>query len=295
MLFIATGDWHITNNTPRARKDNYPEVLFGKIKFILDYADENDIPFVVQPGDFFDSPRVSHALVSRIAELLVLHDARIICCNGQHDLQFHNSENPNTPLNVLKSAGLVQMENQIEGIDIRFDYAGWEKEIEGPSSLYPYNILLTHRMVINNEKLWTDQEDYEEGPALLRNHKYDFIISGDNHSSFTCELDKRFLINCGSLMRSTTAQRDHVPHFFVCDTEKRTIKQVDIPCLPIDEVMDFEAHDTEVDSEVKERLETFVSGLQTQHGLVLDFKSNVIKGKSEVSIGAQSIIDEIFE
>jgi hypothetical protein len=45
-------------------------------------------------------------------------------------------------------------------------------------------------MVING-KLWDAQEDYIEAHVLLREHPFDYIITGDNHTSFDVSVGGR--------------------------------------------------------------------------------------------------------
>jgi hypothetical protein len=128
-------------------------------------------------------------------------------------------------------------------------------------------------MIIKDTKLWEGQENYEIANNLLKNNRFELIVTGDNHQHFVEEYDGRFLVNCGSLMRSTSAQVDHIPVIYIWDSETKELIYDEIPIEPIENVMNLKKLGE--DKENDEKLEAFVKGLQDQQMEGFDFKENL--------------------
>ena len=102
------------------------------------------------------------------------------------------------------------------------------------------------------------------------------------------------LINCGSLMRTTTIQVDHKPVVWIYDTELKEAKCFEVPIVPIDQVMDLELANT-----IKVRnkkLDEYMEHLSSDYAIDLQFEKtvqNIVK-KNEVKHRTQAIIGEVF-
>lgn len=312
MKLLITGDWHITDRKPANRTDeNYFETIMDKIKFILSFYDDDGIGEVaiLQSGDFFDSSRASDFIKGQLINELRGRFNDEFGCHlytifGQHDLRYHSSVKNNTPLGVLKSAGVVNViHNQYPeityseyGEKIPHIYgANWGEEIPKPRRLEnDFNILLTHRMIIDGEKLWEGQTGFDTAEDLLDNHDFDLIVSGDNHKAFVVEKDGKTLINAGSLMRNRIDQKDHKPRIYIYDTTSRTYEKHYIPVRPFEEIMDVERATKK--KETDENLEAFIETLTDDFELDgLDFRDNLMKALKKQLKAIKTIVDEILE
>jgi exonuclease SbcD len=92
MKIIFTGDWHIRGNNPRYRTDNYREALKAKLQEIFQLAEEHGAWAIVTPGDTFDRPEVSIAVLLEFAELLSTSPVQILTTIGNHDVYGYNLE-----------------------------------------------------------------------------------------------------------------------------------------------------------------------------------------------------------
>ncbi|MFH1624128.1 MAG: hypothetical protein ABID54_03105, partial [Pseudomonadota bacterium] len=133
---------------------------------------------------------------------------------------------------------------------------------------------------------------------LLKDHpEFDLFVTGDNHHSFVCgEMDKngtRYVVNCGSLMRSAIDQVDHKPRVYVYDTERKSLDEVPLKVAPAKKVLDMKK--AEVQKERDEKLELFISSLKKgERGTTFDFIDRlyeVMEGK-KVSQETRDIIEE---
>ena len=128
----------------------------------------------------------------------------------------------------------------------------------------------THQLVIENKKEWPDQKA-TTAKRLLRSNSCDVLISGDNHKPFTVEYKNKSLINVGSMMRTTAAQVDYVPHFVVHDLETGIIDYI---AYPIEKGVVSREH-LEVAENAEKRLLTFVERLKDTWEAGMSFEQNM--------------------
>ena len=288
MKLVILGDLHIRSSNPENRIDNYKEAMFNKIKYIYECGDVllKEREFVsLQPGDFFDNPVQSNAMLTDCFSLF--EHANLHSIYGQHDLKFRNKGN--TALDVLIAGGIVKNSEQTTLSESVFLYSCSYNETIPEIKTKGFNILMIHKMIVE-EKLWEGQVEYEWANTILRRTKFDLIVSGDNHQSFFVEHKGRHLINCGSLMRTTKAQINHKPCYVVynTDTMKYSIKY--IPVQPAEEVFDMQK--IELEKERDEKLIAFVDGLIEGEEMDLLFERNIDAIKNKISKEVMTIIDD---
>lgn len=294
MLLLITGDLHLTDKTPEKRIDNYAEACLNKFKFILDQAKARKVDAILQPGDFFDSPNPSYLLFKKVAQLINDTKIPILTVFGQHDLRYRNREN--TALNALSVLSPYVFVNQVprscDNIynNVCIQMSGWEESVPKPK-LKAYNILITHRMIIN-EKIWEGQESFEYANNFLKDNKFDLIVSGDNHIFFSNQVLDRWLINCGSMMRSNITQTEHFPKIIFFDTESHSWRDELIPIKPVEEI--FEMEQIIKTKEHDKKLEAFVDGLSQHKEMGLSFEDNLSEyiKKNKIDPAIHSIIRE---
>jgi len=300
MKLLITGDWHIRNTVPERRLDDYWVTVRKKIDFILDLAVKEKCNLILQPGDLFDSHKANDLLKGYIIRSLKKRKIKVVTVFGQHDLRYHSSNVMNTPLAVLYASEVayVASEEPQDFSDVHIYGASWHedipKEIQG---LGAFNILIMHKMVIENEKLWDGQEGQKFGNILLKTLPYNLIVSGDNHLSFVISNKLKRLVNCGSLLRSAIDQIDHHPVVYIFDTNTEVLERHWVPCEPFDQVFDMAKVSAE--KERDEKMEAFVDKLTGETELEgLDFIKNlhsfVESNKEEIDDATQKIIGEVM-
>lgn len=313
MKFGILGDLHLTDKTPKHRIDNYPETQKEKLNWCLSFFKDNEVNYILQPGDFFDSHKANDYIKQSYIRFFKQFGIPILTVYGQHDLRFHSSNKENTPLAVTEAADIITIldehdypirkhpnipsEARVTGdIWIKIFGASWGEGLPDPPHT-PQNttILVTHKMVILDKKVWEGQEDYTTAKVLLKKTHFDLIVTGDNHQAFWYKEKDRSLLNCGSLMRATTTQINHKPCIFIYDTSNKVIEHYEIPIKPIEEVMDLS--EVKEEKQKNEELEAFISGLKDEVQIEgLDFKRNLQSHlkKNKVENGVKSIIEEVL-
>lgn len=244
MKILCCGDWHLTIRKPRNRLDNYPKTIENKINQIGEICEKHEIDLILEPGDLTDHWEFPDKFKTRWIGILK-RLPHIVAVAGQHDMRYHTSDINNTPLGVLRKAVDFSLigKGSFSTIPLIIDSiclygAGWQEDIPKIHSPDKFNILITHRM-ITMDKLWAQQEDYEVPGTFLRKHKFDLIVSGDNHNSFHYYDNNRWLINCGSLMRNKIDQEHHKPCVWVFDTETRLAEEILLQINPFGDVFNL--------------------------------------------------------
>jgi DNA repair exonuclease SbcCD nuclease subunit len=115
LLFI--GDPHLDHATPGRRlDDNFAETVLGKLDFIIEHANKNDLVPVFL-GDMFDKNVVSKWIENRLARILMKSKHKPISNVGNHDKKdkFLNDQDSlmsysiNGTMHVALEAGPVEM------------------------------------------------------------------------------------------------------------------------------------------------------------------------------------------
>jgi DNA repair exonuclease SbcCD nuclease subunit len=295
MKVLIVGDLHLTNSKPRNRVDDYAETLKEKFRFILQTAKEEDCEVVLSPGDFWNSPNPSYEFFCEIIAEIEEQQIQIITIPGQHDLEYRNFENTALRALGIKSKWVKVLTAEdphiiINGIDI---YASpFNKPIPEIEDKKSFNILLIHRMIIQ-EKIWEGQKNCEPSNVFLRQQPFDLIVSGDNHNGFYQSFKGKYLFNCGSMMRSTTAQTEHKPFIVVFDTEKPDkYKIIYIPIEPAEKV--FSLEDVQSEKGQNKSLKAFTEGLSEnkEMGLVIEDNFNQYFKEEKIETEISDIIWE---
>lgn len=268
MNLLLMGDLHIRSTVPENRIDDFVQAQFKKFAWILEMAEEHNAT-IIQPGDWFDTPRTSYLTWQVYAELLRDSFPHIYTIFGQHDMRFHTNPK-NSPLAALDTMRLVQILSDIPTLDSGIGLYGASYKEEIPEPREKNSILVIHKLIAP-ELMWSGQKDCTIAKELLEEHDFKLIVSGDNHSAFQEETDGKLLFNCGSLMRTAIDQYDHVPCVVLIDTESWDYDVYEVPIEPSSKVF----ADVKPVKERDDRIQAFVQGLEDIETIELDFERNL--------------------
>jgi len=286
MRLLCLGDLHLRVKGPRIRVDSYFDTQFRKLKFIFDTFYKKKCDYILQPGDFFDSPDASYYLTNSLLELILKFNilGRILCVLGQHDMHYRALKVDNTPLGIFQTLGLIRILDKDPLIlpkEMSFYGCSFSQEIPNIITKNRFNVLLIHKMIIT-KKLWPTQTNFIYARDFLKKYDFDLVVSGDNHNFFIEEYNGKFLINCGSLMRMSVDQTSFEPSIVVFDTDTKEYETIKIPIEPSERVMDITKFMKERESKLE--LEKFVESLkrrQIEGFSFLDALDEVLKEEKE--------------
>ena len=296
--FLLTADWHVRDNQPSCRTDDFQEAMWRKVDWVVDTAVALSVDAVLHAGDLFDRARpiqsqaLEIGLIGRLEKLQELTGgADFWIVPGNHDLVYRTmSEIDRSSLGVLIRSGFVR---NLHDSMAKFDNvvvigAGWEMKLDcGPNDDVMVGVI--HEMICHGEapmvKTWSEAE------AVLRSLKgFDVILTGHNHKQFCVEKDGRWLVNPGTLLRSSVSEMDHEPAVYLFDSEKGEMERIPVP-------IEFGVVSREMKDRVEERnerLDAFVESMKTDYDVGLSFEKNleVFLETHKVSARAQALVWE---
>jgi len=260
---IACADFHLREDQPTCRTDNFWEAQWEKVDFIRKLQMKYDCP-VMHAGDLFHHWKPSPYLLSETIQHLP-HNFWTIY--GQHDLPQHNLELAyKCGINTLKSAGLLEVMPECH----------WNQTPDKGSIFIPNPdidaiILVWHIMTYKGKPPWPGCTDPLATKLLRKYPQYDLIVTGDNHQSFIETYEGRLLVNPGSLTRQTAAQSNHKPCIYLWYAETNTVEPV---YLPIEQDVISREHITHREQR-DERIDAFISRLDGEWKAAMSFEENL--------------------
>lgn len=277
-MFILTADWHLREDQPTCRTDDFQAAQWEKVRFVLGEAKKNKAKVIVA-GDLFHKARPGYSVICRLIKELQEADVVLNCIPGNHDLPSHSLQQiESSGYGIMAASGWV---NDLRSVNLfgkkTVVYAWpWTAEIADPQAddKNKVNIAVLHALVFDSKEMpqgWTSQETMWT-PDLLRERipGAALIVTGHHHKTLL-DMGKQIVLNPGSLMRQTADQKDHEPVIFLFDPNKRSIKEIEIP---IKAGVVSSAH-IEAISKRDERVDKFVDSLSSVYESGLDFRANV--------------------
>ena len=264
MKLLLLSDTHLRTTCPAGRKDDFRATQHRKWQFIIDTAIKEEISYILQAGDLFDTPSPSLGLITEFINFLtVLHFHRnieFLTIPGQHDLLMRNADLSKTAMGVLESAGLLKVIPE-DGLLIEqesfvcvfvYGKAFGCKDIEIDNKKMAFKILVVHDM-IGDKPLYPGQEITSAKTYLKKYDEFDLILCGDYHYPFWEELKGRIILNTGCLLRLTRNEEDmnRTPHFYILDIPDlgvTKLKKYDIPIDPPESVFLTNVHGQKSDN-----------------------------------------------
>lgn len=290
---IITSDWHLREDTPVCRTDNFWEAQWRKVDFVKELQERYDCAIVLA-GDLFHHWKASPYLLSKA----IKNVPYLYACCGQHDLPQHNFLLwEKSGIYTLHSAQsiIVSKYTHFPKAKIEFHFCHWGETPDDMRKLEGVNrrILVWHKMTYTDEEPFPNCPDPPARKLLKKYPDYDLIVTGDNHQTFVEEYNGRILVNAGSLTRQTAAQMDHRPCVYLWYAETNTVEPV---YLPIDEGVISREH-IERKEERDGRLEAFISRLNTEYKTEISFEDNLraFEQANTVNTKIMSIIYKAIE
>ena len=275
MKILCTSDWHLRTTNPRYRIDGFFASQIDKVKWVIGAAEVHGCGLILIGGDVFDSPDIPNWAKLELIQIFYRSDIPLFTVFGQHDMKYRRPED--TVLSVFDETEVIYVLNEkpeIEEDGVCIYGTSYNGQIHEPKDPDKTNVLVIHKMIVEDKPLWPGQTGHSQAKKFIQKHSdYDLIVSGDNHNTFIKEYHGTTLINPGSLMRTKTDQQDHEPSVFIYDTKTKETERLKIPILPFHKVMNLEL--SEATKERNHELEAFMSGLESDYSIDLNFEENL--------------------
>lgn len=276
---ILTGDWHIRDDVPICRVDDFVTEQWEVLDFISDLQRKHDCP-VIHSGDLFNHWKPSPYLLSMTMGHLPDQFHTIY---GNHDLPQHNLE-------LADKSGIYALEKANKLVVLEGTHWNQDPIGIGPDRLFKRKMLVWHVMTFQGTTPWPGCKD-AKGATLLRKYpQYDLIVTGDNHKPFIETHDGRILVNPGCITRQTASQFEYKPAVWLWYADTNTVAPV---YLPIEKGIISREH-LEEKAERENRLDSFISKLDGDFDAGLSFEDNLQIFESQNSI-RKSVMDIVYK
>ena len=267
-------DVHLSDHTPRSRKDNWTDTVLGKLASVGKIARDVGAHAVIDGGDFFDlkSPtRNSHNLIRRVMEVHQQYPCPVYANVGNHDCVYGDySYLPQQPLGVLYEAGTFKrLYDQHEAVFVDnprrklppptkvrvvgVPYHGVQYDLGRLASITrgdeDYLVAVCHLLASPTHTTMFDSEDVVRYDVLDKYPNVDVWCFGHWHKDqgITNTPNGTPVVNIGSLTRGALSQDniDRIPSVAVMrfDLDGAHITRMPVPHSPGDEVFDLFAKD----------------------------------------------------
>lgn len=292
MELLLTSDWHIRSTAPENRTDNFLEAQEKKIDFILQLAKERKA-LVVISGDIGHSAAWDMESLEKYIAKFKESKVRIFAIPGQHDIPYHQLKKiRKSAFGILLASKAIEFKRTLIFPDVVLHFYPYSAEIkpltEDKQSGKTKHIAIVHTLLTDSAQ---DTQKYGGASSLdfLRKHKdFDLIVSGDNHKTFTHKGGSRFLINPGSLMRSSINQTKHEPCVFLFDTKKWEYERIKIPV----EQHVFDTEKKAVLEVAEEKIDRYIANLKSvkvesssfENAIKIFLKKNSVEKEVEVKV-----------
>lgn len=260
--FILTADWHLREDNPICRTDDFFKTQWDKVNQIRQLQFQYECP-VIHAGDLFHHWRPSPFLLSKTIEYLPENFWTVY---GNHDLPQHNLNFAHkSGVFTLFKAGALNILPTCHWGDNPSDESSVSLPEDGG------NILVWHVLTYLAKKPFPESTCPPAVNLLRRYNRFKLITTGDNHKSFTAEYQGRLLVNPGSLTRQSADQTQHRPVVYLWYAQNNTVRPIYLKC-PTNAISREHLLASE---ERNERIDAFVSKLDKEWHCEINFVENL--------------------
>lgn len=267
---ILTADWHLREDRPVCRMDDFWTAQWEKVDFISDLQKKYGCP-VLHAGDLFNhwkpSPHLLSVTINHIPD-------SFYTIYGNHDLPQHNLELAfKCGVNTLLTARKLEI---VEG------YHWGEIPTTCPSiTIGKRDILMWHIMTYQGKRPWAGCTDPLAAGLLRKYPQYDLILTGHNHKPFTEEYNGRHLVNPGSLTRQDADQVDQIPSIYLWFALDNMVQRVELPhekdVISREHLDKVAQRDNRIDAFISKLDSDWKAGMSFEQNLEEFFKTNQVR------------------
>ena len=291
---ILTADWHLRETVPICRTDDFWETQWDKVRHVSKLQQEHNCP-VLHAGDLFHHWKPSPFLIAKAIQIL---PDKFYTVYGNHDLPYHRMENfDKSGVYTLFQAGIVETKYGCHYGTKPSDANGYSIRFKPDDALRGRSLtLIWHKFVYKKNKPFPDARETDEGYNVLGREdldRFDLIVTGDNHQSFTVQRNGILLVNPGPITRQTV--KDPVPVVYLYNAKDHEAWEYELPHDP-DAVS---AEHRELAKEEERVMTAFVERLDKDWNTELSYEENMKrfmeKNPDKVPEGVRDIVWKCLE
>jgi len=290
MKLVFASDFHLRNDQPVSRTDDFLQVQNDTLKFIAQICKQNNADLIVA-GDVFNKAKQENMqfLINDLYD--IFKKINIYFIAGNHDLLFHSIENfEKCNIGLLGKFDNWYWENNdnVDDFNNYFNFFNYDVEIKNTLENEKLTFCIMHRYCeIDNLPEYIS--DGITAKLLLEKYDYNYFIIGDNHKAFEYEKDGRFVFNTGCITRQSINEKDYKPSVILFDTEKKEYEKI---YLPDNQQNVWKEEQITQQIKRENRIDGFINLIGADKSISLDYINNLKKHCQENKI-EKEITNEI--
>lgn len=280
MKLLFTSDFHLRNDNPINRIDDFQEIQLTTLKQIASICKLNKAKLIIA-GDIFHKAKKNMSIIFCALIYEIFKDIAIDFIAGNHDLLYHSMEN----FNISNIGLLNKFDNwNHKKYDNHKRFFDFGEEIKNDTN----GICVLHKYC-EKDKLPSYIAEGITAKYLLEMYDYDIFVVGDNHKSFIYEKDNRFVFNTGCITRQSLTEKDYKPSVILFDTETKEYEQI---YLLDNQKNVFKEENAAIQIKRENRIDSFIKLVGENKDISFSYTDNLNKYCQENKI-AKEIINEI--
>lgn len=227
-ICIFVSDLHLYDEPPicRCGEPNWIEKQLFYLDELQMEQTECECPIIIA-GDIFHkwfgcSKYKDSSFINHILDKFASFKYPIYSICGNHDLPHHNIELVGKSAYKTLTTGIIKdfSNKWIVFDDVAFYGYPFNSDLKIPKYMKAKeHVAVVHKLIWKNEPFPGAPESGNVESLAKTLCNFNVIVAGDNHDGFIHSLKgvkkKQTIINCGSMMRTSTIQKEYKPMFYV--------------------------------------------------------------------------------
>lgn len=299
MKLLYLQDFHLLFKAPINRKDNYYQSMLLKLDEILSIAKKNKVSYILDGGDFFESPLVSNTIVDEVLDKTEKNKIEWKMLFGNHCQIGHHLENSKG----TSLAHMIRRSKFTHYLDTIEDDNCFIKGVE-----YQHNIeaKLKEEGIFHNKKdkltiaivhaLVTEKPlPYSAMHVCYKDIKsnYDLLLIAHNHHPFDLQIKDTHVINIGACGRRKIDEQDISPSVLLIDTFTKKLEIIKLKSAKSGTKV-FDLEKIEKNTQFESNIDLFISSLNSVKLQSLDLRGKIEEIAKETKV-EKEILDEVIK
>ncbi len=284
-------DFHLLGKSPENRKDNYLQSMLLKFDEILQIAKKEKVDFILDGGDFLESPIIANTIIDEILDRIEEKKIPFYMLYGNHCEIGHNIENS-------KGTSLAHMFRRSKYVNYLDIMETEEYYIEGLEYKHNCEQLILDKGLFHNQPknkltiaivhaLITEKPlPYSAMHVYYKDIKsnFDYILVAHNHHPFEFNIGNTKILDIGCIGRRKVDEADLIPTVALIDTNLRQIEGIEltsakkgVEVFNLEKVAQKKLYEGEIDKFIKSLDSTKFQSLDLRGLIELLAKENEIE------------------
>jgi len=298
MKLLYLQDFHLLFKAPINRKDNYYQSMLLKLDEILSIAKKNKVSYILDGGDFFESPLVSNTIVDEILDKIERSKIEWEMLFGNHCMNSHHIEHSNATslAHMIRRSKLIGYLDTIE--DDSFFLKGYEYEHDVESKIKEEGLFHDKKdkttIAIVHALITEKPLPYSAMHICYKDIKtnYNYILVAHNHHPFEFKLKDTTILDIGCIGRRKIDEQNIEPSVLLIDTSTKKFEIIKLKGAKEGKMV-FDLERIKKAKSFESNIDNFISSLNSVKLASLDIRGRVEEIAKETKV-EKEIVDEVI-